>query len=113
MKHQCKDCVYFHSYRDCGEAGECHRYPPTANLNPVGLMYPRVRGDSWCGEQKPRECLGPPDVKIEISWEMLNIWHAMLFRAQAIVESFGNPDLIMVRGDLSGVIHQMETALND
>lgn len=55
MKNQCVDCIYFQSHRNSGISGECHYGPPTANLNPHGWsMHPRTKGDSWCGEWKPR-----------------------------------------------------------
>lgn len=55
MKHNCQHCDY---YSGDSESGECHRYPPHAQIDRDGssdsvmvkCTFPMVRPEQWCGE---------------------------------------------------------------
>jgi len=42
-KKECETCMFYRSQT-------CKRYPPTRT--DVGIKYPSVRWDDWCGEYK-------------------------------------------------------------
>jgi hypothetical protein len=52
----CETCIYWSSYNDISEGGECRKYVPVMNFQTTGdklnvASYFRIsRRDDWCGE---------------------------------------------------------------
>ena len=49
-QNQCKTCKY---YDNCEGRGECHRYPPSHEVD-MWSEFPSPGADNWCGEWKRR-----------------------------------------------------------
>ena len=78
-------------------------------------LYLFIEYCPYCGRKLglPGVKLGTPDVKVEVSREMLDTWDALLCRAQGAISYGGGRNATMASGDVGSVKLQIEALLDD
>lgn len=58
-EEHCENCRFWKETADDGSAGECQRYPKQIRTDQlgalVGVSFPPMDADDWCGEWKPAQ----------------------------------------------------------